>query len=194
MYNIANFLFEVGMLKKTPRTGHQFLGSGSESVAEHAFRVACIGYALAQLDGDAEESRVIKLCLLHDIHEARTGDLNYMNKKYVTADEGRAVSDVAETLPFGDDLKDVIREFNEGESPESLLANDADQLDLILMLKEHKDLGNKYADEWIAFALKRLKTEVARKLADEILRTDSAQWWFHDKSDWWVSGGNPRLK
>ena len=40
MKNLANFLFEVGMLKRTPRTGFQFLGSGAESVAEHSFRTA----------------------------------------------------------------------------------------------------------------------------------------------------------
>jgi putative hydrolase of HD superfamily len=28
MSEIADFLFEVGMLKKTPRSGFQFLGSG----------------------------------------------------------------------------------------------------------------------------------------------------------------------
>jgi len=33
MKDIANFLFEVGMLQKTPRSGYQFLGSGCESVA-----------------------------------------------------------------------------------------------------------------------------------------------------------------
>ncbi len=39
MQSIVNLLFEAGMLKRTPRTGLQFLGTGSESVAEHAFRV-----------------------------------------------------------------------------------------------------------------------------------------------------------
>ena len=67
MQSIANFLFEVGMLKRTPRSGLQFLGSGSESVAEHAFRVTCIAYVLARLEPDADEARLIKLCLLHDV-------------------------------------------------------------------------------------------------------------------------------
>ncbi len=134
------------------------------------------------------------MCLLHDLHEARTGDLNYMNKKYVKVDEEKAIEDLTDTLPFGDDIKNSVDEFNSGQSKEALLANDADQLDLILMLKENKDLGNKYADEWISFALKRLKTDTAKKLAEEILETDSTHWWFEDKSDWWINGGNPRLK
>ncbi len=46
MDRIADFLFEVGMLNKTPRTGYQFLGSGKESVAEHILRTLFVGYTL----------------------------------------------------------------------------------------------------------------------------------------------------
>ncbi len=194
MEHIANFLFEVGMLKKTPRTGLQFLGSGEESVAEHIFRVAIIGYALARLHRDVDELKVLKMCFLHDLPEARTGDLNYVNKKYVTADETKAVQDLAETIPFGQDIQQMIEEFNQAETTEARLANDADQLELILMLKEHQDLGNRYAEEWINFALKRLRTDAAQSLAGAILKTDSTSWWFKDKGDWWINGGNPRRK
>jgi putative hydrolase of HD superfamily len=194
MQSIVNLLFEAGMLKRTPRTGLQFLGTGRESVAEHAFRVTFIGYVLARMEKDVDEAKLIKMCLLHDLHEARTGDLNYMNKKYVKVDEKKAINDLTKTLPFGDDISNSVEEFNSGKSKEALLANDADQLDLILMLKENKDLGNKYADEWISFALKRLKTNTAKELAEKILDTDSTHWWFEDKSDWWINGGNPRLK
>jgi putative hydrolase of HD superfamily len=172
MKRIANFLFEAGMLKRTPRTGFQFLGSGAESVAEHIFRTVYIGYTLGRLSNNVDTDRMIKMCLFHDLPEARTGDLNYVNKKYVKADEEKAVNDLADTLPFGDEIKDLIFDFIKGESPEARLAHDADQLELILALKEHKDLGNKYADEWLEFALKRLKTDVARELAETILGTD----------------------
>lgn len=176
------------MLKRTPRTGFQFLGSGDESVAEHIFRTICIGYTLGNLAKDADTDRLIKMCLFHDLPEARTGDLNYVNKKYVKADEEKAVNDLADTLPFGDEIRDIIFEFLEGRSREAQLAYDADQLELILALKEYKDLGNTYADEWLEFALKRLKTDIARDLAKTILETDSSLWWFSDKSDWWVKG------
>ncbi len=71
---------------------------------------------------------------------------------------------------------------------ESLIAHDADQLSLILELKEHGDLGNKYSSEWIEFARKRLVTESAKNIADMIIDTDSTEWWFKDKSDWWING------
>jgi putative hydrolase of HD superfamily len=172
MKDICNFLFEIGMLKRTPRTGLQFLGSGKESVAEHCFRVIIIGYTLAKLN----------------THESRTGDLNYVNKKYLKVDEEKAVNELAATLPFGEELKALLKEFHEKKTAESLIANDADQLELIIMLKEYGDLGNKYTKDWIGFALKRLFTTQARELAQTILSTDSAEWWFKDKSDWWIWG------
>ncbi|MBN1957868.1 MAG: HD domain-containing protein [Desulfuromonadales bacterium] len=188
MKNIANFLFEVGMLKRTPRTGFQFLGSGAQSVAEHSFRTAMIGYALAQIDGQVDVGRVLQLCLFHDIPEARTGDLNYVNKKYVRVDEAKAVADLADNLPFGDDYQATLKEFMEKETYEAQLAHDADQLEMVLSLKEHKDLGNRYADEWYPFSRLRLKTAVAKELAETIWETDSSKWWFDDDHQWWVNG------
>ncbi len=189
MKNIANFLFEAGMLKRTPRSGFQFLGSGAESVAEHIFRTSYIGYALGKLAPGVNVDHLVKLCMFHDLPEARTGDLNYVNKKYVAANEDKAVEDLAQTLPFGNEIRELIREFNDGATIEAKLARDADQLEMILALKEYKDIGNRYADEWLEFSLKRLMTDAARHLAKTILETDSSLWWFSDKGDWWVNGG-----
>jgi len=188
MDGIANFLFEVGMLAKTPRTGFRFLGSGCESVAEHILRTIFIGYALSKLEPGLDELKLLKICLVHDLPEARTGDMNYMYKKYVTVHEEKAIRELTQTLFFGDEIKSVIDEFNEKKTREALIAHDADQLALILQLKEYGDLGNKYTGDWIEFARKRLHTETAKKLALSIIRTDSSEWWFKDKSDWWVNG------
>lgn len=187
MKAIANFLFEVGMLKRTPRSGYQFLGSGRESVAEHCFRTAVIGYVLSLREDEVDSNRTILLCLMHDLHEARTGDLNYVNKRYVSADEDKAVGDLAAGLPFGEDIVRLVREFSEGASAEARLARDADQLDLILELKEQLDLGNKYASEWLSFAVKRLQSTSARKMAEDILDTDSTDWWFEKRTELWVN-------
>jgi putative hydrolase of HD superfamily len=189
MKNIANFLFEAGMLKRTPRTGYQFLGSGAESVAEHIFRTSYIGFVLGKMEEDVDADRIIKMCLFHDLPEARTGDQNYVNKKYVTVNEQKAIDDMAMPLPFGGEIKALIVEFNEGKTREAQLARDADQLDFILSLKEWKDIGNAYAEEWLEFSLRRLRTEAAKNLARVILETDSSLWWFSDKGDWWISGG-----
>jgi putative hydrolase of HD superfamily len=184
--HIINFFFELGMLKKTPRSGFQFLGSGSESVAEHVFRVATIGFTMARLDKEADAFTVVRMCLFHDIPESRTGDMNYVNKHYVDVREDQVVKDLAKTLPFGDELQGLLEEFAKGESREAQLARDADQLDLILELKEHQDLGNSYAKDWIHFALKRLKTDLGKRLAAQILETDSTAWWFEGRDHWWT--------
>ena len=188
MKNIANFLFEVGMLKKTPRTGFQFLGSGGESVADHSFRTAIIGYVLAKDDTAADLHRVVLMCLFHDLAEARTGDHNYVNKRYVQVAEDQASADLLQGLRIGGGILQLLQEFNQGETLEARMARDADQLDLILELKEQKDLGNPYAEEWLSYALKRLVSDGAKRLASEIMETDSTDWWFEKKTDWWVNG------
>ncbi len=189
MKRIADLLFEAGMLKRTPRTGYRFLGSGEESVAEHLFSAAFIGYVLAQLEGGVDIFKVVKMCLFHDLPEARTGDHNYVYKKYVQVDEERATEDLATGLPFAEEIKGLIAEFNSQKTQEALLSNDADQLALLLRLKEHKDLGNRYADEWLRNNVKRLQTEVGRKVARAILQTDFSAWWYNEGDEgWWVRG------
>ena len=190
MKNIVNFLFEVGILKKTPRSGYQFLGTGNESVAEHSFRVAVIGYLLAKNDPKADMQKVVLMCLFHDFHEARTGDHNYVHKRYVTVNEEKAVYDLARKLPFGREIVSLINEFNVRETLEAQISQDADQLDFILELKRQQDLGNISAAEWLKYSVKRLVTDFAKKLADEIVTTDSSDWWFKKKEELWINGPN----
>ena len=190
MKNIVNFLFEIGILKKIPRSGYQFLGTGNESVAEHSFRVAIIAYTLAKNEPKADRHKVVLMSLFHDFHEARTGDHNYVNKRYVAVNENKAVNDLARKLPFGREIISLIDEFNSRETLEARLSQDADQLDFILELKRQQDLGNKSASEWLRYSVKRLITGFAKNLADEIVTTDSSDWWFEKKEGLWVNGPN----
>ena len=185
---IVNFLFEVGILSKTPRSGFFFLGSGEQSVSEHLNRVTYIGYVLSTLEKNVDQAKVLKMCLFHDIAEARTSDLNYVHQQYAQVNEDKAIHDLTETVPFGEDLQGLLKEYAERKTKESLLAKDADNLEWILSLKEQVDIGNKRAETWLPSAVKRLKTESARKIAEEILVTKSDEWWFSNKEDdWWVT-------
>ncbi len=183
---IIDFLFEVGMLKKTPRTGFQFLGSGKESVAEHSFRTAIIGYILAKIEG-VDWKKVLLMCLFHDLHEARTGDFNYVNRIYNKCDEIKALRDALHFTGIEDEILPLLQELNNVSSYEAVLAHDADQLDLILSLKEEHDLGNKYAMTWIKYALKRLRSDIGKRIAELIKDTDHTDWWFKGVDpSWWA--------
>lgn len=189
MSRLADFLFEAGMLRKTPRTGYQFLGSGSENVAEHSFRTALIGYVLADMAGVNPERTAI-LCLIHDFHEARTGDFNYVNSIYNSSKQRLAMQHALKGTGLTQKLLPLWDEQEKEESPEARLAADADQLDLILNLVEERDLGNPYAAEWLESALQRLHTDAGQRLGEEIARSNHCDWWFKgpDK-DWWVKKG-----
>lgn len=186
---LADFLFEAGMLRNTPRTGYQFLGSGKENVAEHSFRTALVGYVLAHMAGaDAEHTAM--LCLIHDFHEARTGDFNYVNSMYNTSKQRLAMRHALKGTGLTRPLLALWDEQDKKESPEALLAKDADQIDLILNLVEQRDLGNPYAEQWLEAALQRLATDAGQELAGRIVQSDHTDWWFKgpDK-DWWVKKG-----
>ena len=194
MKRTVEFLFETGMLKKTPRTGFQFLGSGAESVAEHSFRTTILGYVLATMENGADIDKAVRMCLFHDLAEARTGDHNYVNKKYVAVDEEKAIQDQTRDLPFGDDIVSLTREFNAAKTLEARIAKDADQLDLILELKGQQDSGNPNAKEWLVFALKRLCTGSGKALGREITASKSDAWWFDDDADWWINGSRNKTE
>lgn len=188
---IADFLFEVGMLAKTPRSGFFFLGSGEQSVAEHTNRVSYIGFVLAHMNGKADVSRVLQMCLFHDITETRISDLNYVHQKYTERLEDKALSDLVETLPFGNAITKISDEYHARKSMESLLAKDADNIEFLLCLKEQADIGNERALTWIPSILQRFKTVEAKMLAEKIIQIDSDRWWFSQKdSDWWINRNN----
>ena len=188
MKRTVEFLFEAGMLKKTPRTGFQFLGSGAESVADHSFRTTLLGYVLATMENGADIDKTVRMCLFHDLPEARTGDHNYVNKKYVAVNEKKAILDQTRDLPFGKDIVNLTHEFNAANTLEARIAKDADQLDLILELKVQLDSGNPNAKEWLVYALKRLCTDSGKAMGREIMTSKSDAWWFDNDTDWWVNG------
>jgi len=186
--SIADFLFEVGMLAKTPRSWTSFLGSGKQSVSEHLTRTMYIGYVLASLHKNADLNKVLKMCLFHDLSEARISDLNYVHQKYTERKERKAVHDLTKVLPFGENMRSIMEEYEKRQSIESRLAKDADNIEFLLSLKEQVDVGNTRAHNWIKPLLERLVTREGKAVAEAIVRTDSDHWWFADKEDsWWIN-------
>jgi len=189
MKSIVNFLFETGMLSKTPRSGFPFLGSGKQSVAEHTNRACFIAFSLSNLIDGADVSKAVILVLFHDLTEARVSDLNYVHQKYNERKLDLALEDLTKNLFFGGMIKETVDEFEDQKTLESHIAKDADNLELLLAIKEQIDVGNKKALSWFKPVSKRLITDEAKKLAQQILHTEFDEWWFEDKEDiHWVKG------
>jgi putative hydrolase of HD superfamily len=178
MKRIANLLFEARMLKEIPRSGFQFLGAGRESVAEHVHSTTFIAWVLAQLNPAVDALRLISLALVHDLPEARTGDLNAVQKAYVRADEPSAAADMVRGVAFGSQLEALLSEYREGKSEEARLARDADQLALIVELMELDGIGVRSAERWLPHVLERLQTEPGRNLAAAVMATPRDAWWW----------------
>jgi len=171
------------MLKDSIRSGYTFLGSGKESIAEHSFMTAFICFAMARTDPDIDGEKLVAMALVHDIAEARTGDFNYVEKKYSTIDEAKAISHLIKPVSFGKDIKTLMAEFNSGQTKEAKLANDADQISFILELKKMSDTGAKGPERWLPFVINRLKTDVGKEMAQNIMETRWDEWWMNDYTE-----------
>ena len=174
---LIEYIFEAGVLAKTPRSGLWHLGTGKQSVAEHSFRVAAIGYMLAHLIPKANPQRVLEICLFHDFHEARTSDLNLLHKKYSVTDEKKAFNDAFKSLPAFENLQNIFEERKLKVTLESKISKDADILEWIAFLVEQKWNGNLRADYWLSRAMPNLATDIAQEIASKIVIANPDGWW-----------------
>jgi putative hydrolase of HD superfamily len=183
---IANFLFEIGTMRKLPRIHQQVLLTQdlSDNIATHSYRVSLIAWFLAKME-KADPYKTVMMALFHDAKEVRSGDHNYIHKKYVKIFEEEISKEQLGGLPFSD-LLDLDLEFEKRESRESIIVKDADLLDQILLLKEYVHQGNHEAELWLSgekgaeggnVHYRNLKTESAKKLGKEILDGKVSEWW-----------------
>ncbi len=183
MQAIANLLFEAAHLKRTPRSGFNFLGAGRESVAEHTYSTVFIAWVMSKIEPDIDALRLLSICLVHDLPESRMGDINYLQKLYVDADEAAALKDMAAETEIGSDVTGLVQDFNGGTSREALLAKDADQISLILELKTLTDIGFDSPRKWLPHVVNRLKTDTGKQIAEAVMQTDWDAWWFKNYVD-----------
>ncbi|MBC7836861.1 HD domain-containing protein [Acetobacteraceae bacterium] len=182
---LANFFFEVGTLRKLPRIHRQTLltDDTSDTIASHSYRVAIIAWHLAKME-KADPYKAIMMALFHDMAEARSGDHNWVHKRYIKIFEDEITKEQLGTLPFKD-LEEFVEEYNVRKSKESIIAKQADLLDQILLLREYEWQGNKEAALWLHQAgkkegrarLKKFTLASARKLGESIYKTAPSQWW-----------------
>ncbi|MEW2472237.1 HD domain-containing protein [Micromonospora gifhornensis] len=173
------FIFEAGVLKRAARTGWWFAGiKHPESIAEHSFRTALIGMMLAAMEG-ADPARVSMLCVLHDTQETRITDIPHIAKRYLTAAPNTTVTadQVAACPPAVADLINAaVAEYEAGETPEAIVARDADKLECLIQAVEYRHQGIDNVQRWIDSSRTALKTTSAHRLADAALTGQPLAW------------------
>ena len=177
--NLVNFLLEFRILKYLPRASLPYLkGPLKENVAEHSFYTTIIGWILANLE-KADEDKVLKMCLIHDLAEARAGERNLINKFYIQPpNEPKIIEEISKNYNLEKfSLVKVFREFYRKKTLEAKIVKDADVLAGMLLEKENLDLGNEKAKKWLSVSLSRLKTKKAQQFGRELIKTDSDEWW-----------------
>lgn len=184
--NLTNFSFELGTLRKVARAHRQTLLTNdlTDNIASHSFRVSLIGYFLAKQE-KANPEKVIKMCLIHDLEESRSGDQNWVNKRYVKVFEEEIREGQLSSLPFSSELLSLSKEYQERKTPEAKIAKDADLLDQILLLCEYRWQGNREAEDWLVGGEqeKMMFSKTAKKIAKTAINSTPHDWW----NDLWTN-------
>jgi putative hydrolase of HD superfamily len=177
---LATFLFEMGQLKQLPRSGWLLLQiPRPETVAEHSFRVGVVGILLAAFDGSADVGRTAALCLLHDAHETRIGDVPSVGRAYITTAAPEAVTaHQAAGMPENVSavVQQLVAEYEATETRESQLAHDADKIETLLQAVEYAAQGHD-TEAWRETSVTALRTDAGRLLAQAIGAADPHAWW-----------------
>jgi putative hydrolases of HD superfamily len=178
---LVNFFAEAGLLKRVKRSGWWVAGiKDPESVAEHSFRTAIMGFCLAEREG-VDPLKVMTMALFNDIHESRINDLHKMGHYYIDFKnaEKKVFHDQVADLPskLKAQLSAFRREYDAQETAESILARDVDILECLIQAKEYYQDGHERAKYFLTRAPEYLKSTTAKKLWKVITRWDSDEWW-----------------
>lgn len=177
----VNLMFELGTLRYVDRTWRQFLTPDFANLSEHMFRVAWIALILAAREGNTNHEKILKMALVHDVSESRTGDLNGLNKAYATRDESKAIKDILGQTSLADEMTQLWHESEERKTPEAQIVKDADYLDQMMELKEQEARGNTLypvmKDIWHEIYGKKLFTKTARSMLEDIKTAAPLDWY-----------------
>lgn len=175
-----NFLYEIGTLKRVERAWQQIITSKVSNVAEHIFRVVMIAWIIAK-EEKADVNKVLKIALIHDMAESRTGDIAFMHRDYVKRNEDLAEEHIFKETSLQKDAKELLLEYSKRESLEAKIVKDADNIDVDLELKELAQVKDTTAirmakEHRPVVRSKKLYTKTAKKMWDEIQKIDPNDW------------------
>lgn len=160
-------------------TRHCYTSGGRrESVAEHSWRITLMAYWVSDEFPEADLEKLMKMCLIHDLGEAFTGDIPTFNK--TESDEQKESSLLGEWVaglpqPFADEMRALYQEMEERETLEARIYKALDNLEALIQHNESDistwipleyDLQMTYGNDKVQFS------EYLTKLRDEV-RNDS---------------------
>ena len=166
-------------------TRHCYTSSGRhESVAEHSWRIALMAMLIAPEFPEADMNKVIRMCLIHDLGEAFTGDIPTFWKTEADTEKEDAVFDRwVQTLPqeTGEEFSALLTEMNALETVEAKIYKALDKMEAVIQHNESDiatwlpleyDLQLTYGAENVKFSpwFRELKAEIddwtRRKIAE----------------------------
>ena len=122
------------------RTRHCDTSSGRrESVAEHSWRVALMAMLMEDEFPDLDIDKVIRMCLIHDLGEAFTGDIPAFLKKSEDGEKEEAILErwVGDfPAPYNEEWLALLREMDSLETPEAKLYKALDRIEAVIQHNE----------------------------------------------------------
>ena len=139
---ILDFLQAAERLKTTVRSGYTSAGD-QESVVEHTWRLCLMALVLAPEFPDVDFARLVKICVIHDLGEAISGDVpapEQARRAAAGATGGKSADERRDLVALVSSLPDEPREeiialwdeYEAASTPEARLAKALDKLETIL--------------------------------------------------------------
>lgn len=162
-------------------TRHSYTSTGRhESVAEHSWRTALMAMLLTEEFPHADMNKVIRMCLIHDLGEAFTGDIPAFDKTEAdTQKEDALFQSWVGTLPEDArrEFTSLLAEMNALETQEAKIYKALDKMEAVIQHNESDistwlsleyDLQLTYGEESVHFspymqALKAAVNDITRK-------------------------------
>lgn len=178
---ILSFLHKAGRLKENTRHSQRANGR-KESVAEHSWRLSLFAMLLETEIEGVDFNRIIRMCILHDLGEAITGDIPSFEKtEKDDQKEETAVMALLDTLPepVSGIWKAIFEEMATLETKEAKIYKALDKMEAVLQHNEDPistwlpleyELNPIYGEEEAKVhpVLTALRQELAQNTAEKI--------------------------
>ena len=167
-------------------TRHCYTSGGRhESVAEHSWRMTLMAYWVSDEFPEANLEKLFKMCLIHDLGEAFTGDIPSFEKTQANEkQEAELLYEWTSSLPepFASEMTALYHEMEERQTLEARIYKALDNLEALISHNESNlstwipleyDLQMTYGNDKVTFSeyLTRLRDQVRedskRKIAEE---------------------------